>query len=70
MARSLIVVVLLVAYDFIAQLLPAVLIGGLLWKRATAQGVLAGLLVGWVSCAALHCWALNRSGAWRPASYA
>ena len=53
-AHSLIVVVLLVAYDFIAQLLPAVLIGGLLWRRATAAGVLAGLLVGWVACAMLH----------------
>ena len=53
-AHSLIVVVLLVAYDFIAQLLPAVLIGGLLWRRATGAGVLAGLLVGWVSCAVLH----------------
>ena len=53
-ARDLIVVVLLVAYDFIAQLLPAVLIGGLLWRRATAQGVLAGLLVGWASCTVLH----------------
>ena len=53
-ARSLIVVVLLVAYDFIAQLLPAVLIGGLLWRRATAPGVLAGLLVGWAACIVLH----------------
>ena len=53
-AHSLIVVVLLVAYDFIAQLVPAVLIGGLLWRRATAGGVMAGLLVGWISCAALH----------------
>jgi SSS family solute:Na+ symporter len=53
-ARSLIVIILLVAYDFIAQLLPGVLIGGLLWRRATAPGVIAGLLVGWVSCGALH----------------
>ena len=53
-AHSLIVVVLLVAYDFIAQLVPAVLIGGLLWRRATAAGVFSGLLVGWVSCAVLH----------------
>ena len=53
-AHSLIVVVLLVAYDFIAQLVPAVLIGGLLWRRATAAGVFAGLLVGWVTCAVLH----------------
>ena len=53
-ARSLIVVVLLVAYDFIAQLVPAIIIGGLFWRRATAKGVLAGLLAGWVICAALH----------------
>jgi SSS family solute:Na+ symporter len=53
-ARSLIVVVLLVAYDFIAQLLPAVLIGGLLWPRATGKGALAGLLIGWTLCALLH----------------
>lgn len=46
-AQSLIVTVLLVAYDFIAQLVPAVIIGGLLWRRATAAGVTAGLLVGW-----------------------
>jgi SSS family solute:Na+ symporter len=53
-AKSLIVLVLLVAYDFIAQLLPAVLIGGLFWRRATAPGVFAGLLVGWAGCAGLH----------------
>ena len=46
-AQSLIVTVLLVAYDFIAQLVPAVIIGGLLWRRATGAGVAAGLLVGW-----------------------
>ena len=54
LAHDLIVVVLLVAYDFIAQLVPAVLIGGLLWRRATAAGVIAGLLVGWLCCALLH----------------
>ncbi len=53
-ARSLIVVVLLVAYDFIAQLLPAVLIGGLLWRRATATGVFSGLICAWIAVAALH----------------
>ncbi|MBV9782970.1 MAG: sodium:solute symporter family protein [Acidisphaera sp.] len=53
-AHSLIVVILLVAYDFIAQLLPGVLIGGILWRRATGQGVFAGLLFGWVACAILH----------------
>lgn len=46
-APSLIVTVLLVAYDFIAQLVPAVLIGGLFWRRATKEGVVAGLLTGW-----------------------
>jgi SSS family solute:Na+ symporter len=46
-APALIVVILLVAYDFIAQLLPAVVIGGLFWRRATLPGVLAGILVGW-----------------------
>ena len=46
-AHSLIVVVLLVAYDFIAQLLPGVVIGGLFWRRATAAGMMAGLLTGW-----------------------
>jgi SSS family solute:Na+ symporter len=52
-APSLIVVVLLVAYDFIAQLLPAVLIGGIFWRRATTAGVLSGLLVGWILSAVL-----------------
>jgi len=52
-APALIVVVLLVAYDFIAQLLPAAIIGGLFWRRATMPGVVAGLLVGWVVSAAL-----------------
>lgn len=46
-APALIVVILLVAYDFIAQLLPAVVIGGLFWRRATLPGVVAGILVGW-----------------------
>ena len=69
-AHSLIVVVLLVAYDFIAQLLPAVLIGGLFWRRATAAGVLAGLLV--AGCRQACCtWpGSSRFGAWRPASSA
>lgn len=46
-AHSLIVVVLLVAYDFIAQLLPGVVIGGLFWRRGTKTGMMAGLVVGW-----------------------
>ncbi len=46
-AHSLIVVVLLVAYDFIAQLLPGVVVGGLFWKRGTKAGMMAGLAVGW-----------------------
>lgn len=46
-AQSLIVTVLLVAYDFIAQLLPAVIIGGLFWRRATVKGAAAGLATGW-----------------------
>lgn len=52
-APSLIVSILLVAYDFISQLFPAVIVGGLFWKRATKQGVLAGILTGWVMVAAL-----------------
>lgn len=47
-APSLIVSILLVAYDFISQLFPAIIVGGLFWKRATKQGVLAGILTGWV----------------------
>lgn len=46
-AHSLIVTVLLVAYDFMAQLIPGIMIGGLFWRRATGAGVLAGLIVGW-----------------------
>lgn len=46
-AKALIVVILLVAYDFIAQLLPAVVIGGLMWKGATKAGTIAGLATGW-----------------------
>ncbi|TNC25866.1 sodium:solute symporter family protein [Amycolatopsis alkalitolerans] len=46
-APALIVSVLLVAYAFITQLFPAVIVGGIFWKRATKQGVLAGLIVGW-----------------------
>ena len=52
-APALIVVVLLVAYDFIAQLVPAVVIGGVFWRRATLAGSLSGILVGWVLSAAL-----------------
>lgn len=48
-AHSLIVIVLLVAYDFIAQLLPGIVIGGLLWRRATTAGTLAGLATGWTT---------------------
>ncbi|NMP24613.1 sodium:solute symporter family protein [Sulfobacillus harzensis] len=50
-APALIVVVLLVAYDFIAQLFPAIVIGGLFWKRATKEGALAGILGGWIVAA-------------------
>ena len=46
-AHSLIASILLVAYDFVAQLVPAIMIGGLFWRRATAAGTLAGLAVGW-----------------------
>ena len=52
-APALIVVVLLVAYDFIAQLVPAVVIGGVFWQRATLAGSLSGILVGWALSAAL-----------------
>lgn len=44
---ALIVNVLLVAYAFIAQLFPGVVVGGIFWTRATKQGMLAGLLTGW-----------------------
>lgn len=47
-APALIVVVLLIAYDFISQLFPAVVLGGLFWRRATKQGATAGIVVGWV----------------------
>ncbi|KLU60551.1 putative symporter YodF [Peptococcaceae bacterium CEB3] len=50
---SLIVSILLVAYDFISQLFPAVVLGGLFWRRATKEGVLAGMLSGWVTVAYL-----------------
>lgn len=50
-APALIVVVLLVAYDFIAQLFPAIVIGGLFWKRATKEGAFVGILGGWVVAA-------------------
>lgn len=52
-APALIVVVLLVAYDFIAQLFPAVVIGGLFWKRATKQGAFLGIITGWIISAVL-----------------
>jgi SSS family solute:Na+ symporter len=52
-APALIVSVLLVAYAFIAQLFPGVVIGGVFWTRATKQGMLAGLLTGWAVCGAL-----------------
>jgi SSS family solute:Na+ symporter len=52
-APSLIVSILLVAYDFISQFFPAVVIGGLFWRRATKQGVLAGLITGWLVAAYL-----------------
>ena len=52
-AQSLIVTILLLAYDFIAQLLPGIVIGGLFWRRATAAGMAAGLVTGWVLSAAL-----------------
>ncbi len=45
---ALIVNVLLVAYAFIAQLVPGVVIGGIFWTRATKEGMFAGLLTGWV----------------------
>jgi solute:Na+ symporter, SSS family len=47
-AQSLIVTILLLAYDFIAQLLPGVIIGGLFWRRATGTGMAAGLATGWI----------------------
>ncbi len=52
-APTLIVVILLIAYDFISQLFPAVVIGGLFWRRATKQGAAAGIIAGWIVCAAL-----------------
>jgi SSS family solute:Na+ symporter len=53
LAPTLIVVVLLVAYDFISQLFPAVVIGGLFWRRATKEGATAGIVVGWILSAVL-----------------
>ncbi len=52
-AHALIGSILLIAYDFIAQLVPAIMIGGLFWRRASATGVLAGLAVGWGGVALL-----------------
>jgi SSS family solute:Na+ symporter len=52
-APALIVSILLVAYGFIAQLFPGVIVGGIFWPRATKQGMFAGLLTGWVVCGAL-----------------
>jgi solute:Na+ symporter, SSS family len=52
-AQSLIVTILLLAYDFIAQLLPGIVIGGLFWRRATGAGMLAGLVTGWAVSAVL-----------------
>lgn len=46
-APALIVDVLLVAYTFIAQLFPGVVIGGIFWSRANKYGVFAGLITGW-----------------------
>ena len=46
-AHALIALILLAAYNFIAQLVPGILIGGLFWRRATTAGVAAGLGVGW-----------------------
>jgi SSS family solute:Na+ symporter len=46
-AHALIALILLAAYNFIAQLVPGILIGGLFWRRATTAGVFAGLGVGW-----------------------
>ncbi|AUW95134.1 sodium:solute symporter [Sulfobacillus thermotolerans] len=45
---SLLVAILLVAYDFIAQLFPAVVIGGLFWRGATKYGAFWGMMTGWV----------------------
>lgn len=52
-APALIVNVLLVAYAFIAQLFPGIVIGGIFWPRATKQGMFAGLLTGWAVCGSL-----------------
>lgn len=45
---SLLVAILLVAYDFIAQLFPAVVIGGLFWRGATKYGAFWGMIIGWL----------------------
>ncbi|GEO24260.1 sodium:solute symporter [Alicyclobacillus acidoterrestris] len=61
---SLIASILLVAYDFISQLFPAVVIGGLFWRRATKQGVISGIIVGWVICAYLVLTKHDPLGGW------
>lgn len=52
-APSLLVAILLVAYDFIAQLFPAIVIGGLFWRGATKYGAFWGMVAGWAAGAAL-----------------
>ncbi|MCL6597779.1 MAG: sodium:solute symporter family protein [Alicyclobacillus macrosporangiidus] len=61
---SLIVSILLVAYDFISQFFPAVIIGGLFWRRATKQGVVAGLITGWAVTAYLVLTKHDPIGGW------
>lgn len=61
---SLIVSILLVAYDFISQLFPAIVLGGLFWRRATKQGVLAGMLSGWLIVAYLVLTKHDPIGGW------
>ncbi|CAA7603086.1 solute symporter family [Acididesulfobacillus acetoxydans] len=61
---SLIVSILLVAYDFISQLFPAIVLGGLFWRRATKEGVLAGMLSGWAVAAYLVLTKHDPIGGW------
>jgi len=63
-APSLIVQILLVAYDFISQFFPAVVIGGLFWRRATKQGVAAGIITGWVVAGGLVLTKHDPLGGW------